>query len=329
MKISKNDLCVFVATYNRPDLLLVQLRSILAQTQCPDVVTVLDNGGLPETRMVVESFSLQGVRYVDTSLRGRLGNVKTAQDLANGEFVALFHDDDAVEPHYLESVLSVLRCNADKDVRLITANYRYQDVGAFSFPSQKFHTRGLVMDRSNYADFILNAYSGFPFAFYSTEFFKKLDFDDIWEKYEKWCDIPMQLSVLGAGNAVFLEYPFGVYGCHPNQDSGDRQNLPDVRAWANLEAVYVNALGEDLHTATGWTNIVWNRRRLMTGYKRRGKKTIGKKEYMRYAADIGAVNSHPLLSWLLSRRVIQKVYSKMRCSQYMSSLKEFGGEYAE
>lgn len=329
MALSKNDLCVFVATYNRPDLLQVQLRSILAQTQRPDVVTVLDNGALPETKAVVESFSAQGVRYVDTSFRGRLGNVKTAQDLAGGEFVAVFHDDDAVEPHYFESVLSVLRCNADKDVRLITANYRYQAVGSFSFPSQKFHARGLVMDRSNYADFVLNAYSGFPFAFYSTESFKKLDFDDIWEKYEKWCDIPMQLSVVGAGNAVFLEYPFGVYGCHSNQDSADQQNLPDVRAWANLEAVYVDALGEDLHTAKGWTNVIWNRRRLSTGYKRRGKKTIGRKEYLQYAADIGAINAHPLLSWLLSRRVIQKAYSKIRRSRYMGSVKELGGCHAK
>lgn len=329
MALSKNDLCVFVATYNRPDLVLVQLRSILAQTQCPDVVTVLDNGGLPETKAAVESFSSQGVRYVDTSLRGRLGNVKTAQNLASGEFVAVFHDDDAVEPHYFESVLSVLRCNADKDLRLITANYRYQNVEAFSFPSQKFHTRGLIMDRSNYADFLLNAYSGFPFSFYSVEFFKKLDFDDIWNKYEKWCDIPIQLSVVGAGNAVFLEYPFGVYGCHSNQDSADSQNLPDVRAWANLEAVYVDALGDDLQTVTGWTNIIWNRRRLKTGYKRRGKKTISMDEYMRYAAAIGAVNSHSFLSWLLSRRFIQKVYSKWRTSRFMRSAKELGGDYAK
>jgi hypothetical protein len=139
----------------------------------------------------------------------------------------------------------------------------------------------------------------------------------------------MQLSVVGAGNAVFLAYPFGVYGCHSNQDSADQQNLPDVRAWANLEAVYVNALGENLHTATGWTNVIWNRRRLSTGYKRRGKKTIGWKEYLQYAADIGAVNAHPLLSWLLSRRVIQKAYSKIRRSRYMGSVKELGGCHAK
>jgi hypothetical protein len=180
------------------------------------------------------------------------------------------------------------------------------------------------------ADYLLAMPAGyFPFAFYSIEAFKAFDIARIWGLYEKWCDIPILLEAIDGGNAIVLQYPFGVYGRHPNQDSGDRQNLPDVRAWANLEAVYVDALGDDLQTVTGWTNIIWNRRRLKTGYKRRGKKTISRDEYMRYAAAIGAVNSHSFLSWLLSRRFIQKVYSKWRTSRFMRSAKELGGDYAK
>lgn len=330
MKISKNDLCVFVATCNRPDLVLVQLKSLLAQTVRPDSITVLDNGGLPETKVALEPLAPLGVRLVDTSALGRLGNLKMAQKLAEGRYVAVFHDDDAVECHYFETILAVLNSGMHDDIRLVLANSRHQKIGRFSYPSAPAHACGWVLDMPQMADYLLAMPAGyFPFAFYSIEAFKAFDIDRIWGLYEKWCDIPILLEAIAGGNAIVLQYPFGVYGRHPNQDSGDRQNLPDVRAWANLEAVYVNALGEDLHTATGWTNVIWNRRRLTTGYKRRGKKTIGWKEYLQYAADIGAVNSHPLLSWLLSRRVIQKAYSKMRCSRYMGSVKELGGCHAK
>ena len=319
MKFEPNDLCVFVATYNRPDLLRVQLESLLAQTVRPDVITVLDNGGFPATRDLVAELSQRGVKYVDTTACGRLGNMLTAQKLASGRYVAVFHDDDAVENHYLESVLAVLNGHAEEDIRLVTAMYRPQQVGGFRFPAEAPHSKGLIMVRSQYADFVLNAYSGFPFAFYAVERFRELDVEKIWHDCEKWCDIPIQLEVIGDGRAAFLYYPFGVYGHHPGQDSADPSNLPDVRAWANLESYYVRALGEDLHTWPGWTNVVFNRRRLLTGYRRRGKKTISRKEYMKYAGCVGAVNRHSVLTFLLSRRLIQKAYTAMRMRSFASS----------
>lgn len=321
MSFSPNDLCVFVATYNRADLLQTQLESLMSQTVRPDVITVLDNGGSPATRDLVESLSGRGVKYVDTTAYGRLGNMLTAQKLSSGRYVAIFHDDDAVERHYFESVLAVLNGCADEDIRLVTTMYIPQQVGRFSFPTETPHINGLIMDRAQYADFVLNAYSGFPFAFYAIEQFRKLDAEKMWKDCGKWYDIPMQLEVVGDGRAAFLYYPFGVYGHHPKQDSADPSNLPDVRAWANLESYYVRALGDDLYAWPGWTNVVFNRRRLLTGYKRRGKKTISKKEYMEYARFVGAVNRHPVLTFLLSRRLVQKAYTAMRVRTFAFSVR--------
>jgi len=324
MRFVPDDLCVFVATYNRPELLKTQLESLLAQTVRPEVITVLDNGGFAATRELVESLP-GGVKYVDTTQCGRLGNMLTAQKLASGRYVAVFHDDDAVECHYFENVLAVLNDHSEEDIRLVTAMYRPQQVGRFRFPDEKPHAKGLIMNLAQYADFVLNAYSGFPFAFYSVEHFRKLDVEKIWSECEKWCDIPIQLKIVGDGKAAFLYYPFGVYGHHAGQDSADPNNLPDVRAWANLESYYVRALGDDLHTWPGWTNAVFNRRRLLTGYKRRGKKTISKKEYMKYARRVGAVNRHPVLTFLLSRRLVQKAYTAMRMRAFASSARPIAG----
>src|SRR5574344_1583006 len=155
MTLTANDMSVFILTYDRPDLLETQLKSLLRQTCRPEIITVLDNGGLEETKDLVKRYFKCGARHVDTSSLGRLGNMLTAQALATGRYVALFHDDDVVHPQYLGAVLQVLNAHLHDDIRVVVCNYAVQRVGEFYFDSRPPHTNGLILPQHRYAAFLL------------------------------------------------------------------------------------------------------------------------------------------------------------------------------
>ena len=325
MSLVANDLSIFILTFDRPDLLEVQLNSVLCQSCRPDIVTVLDNGGMSETKGVVERRADQGARYVDTTSRGRLGNMLMAKELAQGRYLTLLHDDDALHPRYFEFVLQVLNSNADKPIRLVTCNYSTQPVNEFKFSSAPPDASGLVMKRPDYASFLLNCYSGFPFAIYLTEAYRSLDVEDLWRRCGKYLDIPMMLDIVGeCGCAAFLSYPFAVYGMHARQDVKDPTTLPEPQAWIELVNSYIGALSKDLRTLSGVTSVIFRRRMLRTGYVHRCRKTISRDEYLCCAKKILGSDPHPVLSWMWSRRVVQKIFTRIVMRIFMSRVAGIG-----
>lgn len=104
-------LTIAVPAYDRPAMLADALESIAAQTaQVPLEVIVCDDGRLQETRRLIGRFESRRFRYVQNrETLGAIGNWNKCLRLARGEYVTVLHEDDALYPWYLDSVIPHLR----------------------------------------------------------------------------------------------------------------------------------------------------------------------------------------------------------------------------
>jgi GT2 family glycosyltransferase len=100
-----------IPAYSRPELLAEALASIAAQTAGVDYeVVVCDDGRLEGARQAAEAFPGGRCRYLanDPAL-GAIGNWNKCLQMARGRWVTVLHEDDALYPWYLASLLPHLR----------------------------------------------------------------------------------------------------------------------------------------------------------------------------------------------------------------------------
>lgn len=308
----ENDkLQVFVATYDRPRLLARQLDSILSQTCPPREVTVLDNGSNPKTREVVLSRAERGARHCSTGDLGLLGNMLTAQRLAkDGCHVAVFHDDDVLDPHYFAFVSKLL--NRHPDLALVVGESVQLPVDEIRFCPEPPSGRGLLLDSRAWASFLFDCSARrYPFAFYRSDVFRTLDIPDLHRRCGRACDIAILLRAGACGRTGFLAHPFAVYCCHPGQDSYDPNTFPDVRCFANLYAEYHRQLGDDLRNLGAFSYSFQFMRKLRSSYKRRGKRTLSYPDFLAYAREVGAYPSSGRWVRVLSNHLTQKLVESL------------------
>ncbi len=95
-----------MATYNRAHLITETLRSIQAQTYTNFECSIIDDGGTDNTAEIIAPF-LEDTRFTfqkrpSTYGKGLPGCRNYGLDLAKGEFVIFFDDDDIIHPQNLE-----------------------------------------------------------------------------------------------------------------------------------------------------------------------------------------------------------------------------------
>ena len=100
---------IAIPTYNRSNLLKINLKSVLAQDYPDFQVLVLDNASTDDTESVVRSFADRRVTYLrnETNI-GPFRNFYRAIELNHSTYLVLLHDDDAMLPGFIrESVLAL------------------------------------------------------------------------------------------------------------------------------------------------------------------------------------------------------------------------------
>ncbi len=108
---------ILIPTYNRSHYLCEAIQSALTQTYSHIEVLVLDDQSPDDTPQVAAEFTTDPrVRYIrhENNL-GIANNWKFGLQKATGDYFCLLHDDDTVEPNYIEALLQPL----EKDGALI------------------------------------------------------------------------------------------------------------------------------------------------------------------------------------------------------------------
>ncbi len=100
---------VIVPTYNRPDMLMATLESVLNQTYQPFEIIVVNDGGL-EVENIAGWLNRQGnITYVRHDRnRGLAAARNTGIKLARGKYLAYLDDDDLFYPEHLETLVAAL-----------------------------------------------------------------------------------------------------------------------------------------------------------------------------------------------------------------------------
>lgn len=100
---------IVIPTYNRSGQLREAIESVRAQTVSQYNLFVLDNCSTDDTRAVVAEYEASGVSYIrNPSNLGMVGNWNRALDVGSSPYLLLLHDDDALAPDFLETVLPII-----------------------------------------------------------------------------------------------------------------------------------------------------------------------------------------------------------------------------
>ncbi len=112
------NLDVFVLTYNRAKYLKIMLDSLCTQTAKGFNIKVLNNASTDNTIEIVnqiqQEYPERNITIITNEKNiGNVGNFKHSQELATNEYTAIFHDDDAIHPEYIETAMKIFEKNSD------------------------------------------------------------------------------------------------------------------------------------------------------------------------------------------------------------------------
>lgn len=107
MREDKVKVSIIMATYNRAHFIMESLQSIQLQTYENWECLIIDDGGNDNTQIVITPLLQQDKRFQflkrpDTYKKGLPGCRNYGLDLAKGDYVIFFDDDDIVHPQNLE-----------------------------------------------------------------------------------------------------------------------------------------------------------------------------------------------------------------------------------
>ncbi len=214
------NLDVFVLTYNRAEYLRIMLESLCTQTATGFKIKILNNCSTDNTLEVIEEIKKQ---YLDRDIEvitheknlGNAGNFIRSQELAENEYTAIFHDDDAIHPEYIAAAMTLFKihpqavmCTGHKSLiwnvdnnnwNALYKNYHY-------YSKNNGILLGLLIHRTVFAD-----------AIYNTVAYKKISYNP--KRYGKLHDNMFMFELNNLGDIIFIQGICMRWRQHKNSDS--------------------------------------------------------------------------------------------------------------
>ena len=115
---------VFVITYNRSEYLKEMIKSILNQSFKDFNLIILDNGSTDSTTQVINTFKDRRVFCFKEEVNSR-EFLNLPFSISKSEYFLIAHDDDFLEPNFLEYQIKIL--DRDKEINLIASKINLID----------------------------------------------------------------------------------------------------------------------------------------------------------------------------------------------------------
>jgi glycosyltransferase involved in cell wall biosynthesis len=215
------DVSIFILSYNRPGYLREAVESVILQSQTPSSIAIFDNGSAGEVQEAVRDFIELGVRWFGSDVnRGSHWNTLRAIDEVSSKYFMLLHDDDRLDPFFLErqirfmeqnNAVSAVSCNGHlidyKGVRLCRTLAPSPIGDRYHF----FSSSGEVALK--YAG---NSCIPLSPTIYRTSLARSVT---IREEFGKVADAVLFCDLTTVGPIAYLEDPLYECRIHPGQDS--------------------------------------------------------------------------------------------------------------
>jgi glycosyltransferase involved in cell wall biosynthesis len=111
-EIVKNLVSTIIPVYNRPELLIEAVESVLAQTHRPIEIIISDDGSTDETPNVAQQLAAENpneVRFINNDKEGPGPAREAGRLIARGEFIQYLDSDDVIWPKKFEMQVAALR----------------------------------------------------------------------------------------------------------------------------------------------------------------------------------------------------------------------------
>ncbi|TDE02048.1 glycosyltransferase family 2 protein [Flavobacterium sandaracinum] len=186
---------IIMATYNRANFIVESLLSIQKQTFLDWECLIIDDGGTDNTKEVVESFIEKDNRfkfYLRTNdyLKGLPGSRNYGLDIAKGDFIIFFDDDDIPHPQNLQICVSELSNNNDIYFCRYVRNVFFEGFH-YDFDLSKDYTHFYINDKdilqmlNNELQFNSCAVMWKKICFKKHRFVETLMYAEEWELYSR------------------------------------------------------------------------------------------------------------------------------------------------
>lgn len=190
----KPKVTIIIATYNREKYFLETLLSIQNQTFLDWECLIIDDGSTDKTVEIIASFLGQDSRFhyylrSEFYSKGTSGCRNYGLDLAKGDFIIFFDDDDIVHPQNLELCVYELAKNDISFCRYIREVFFGDFDYAFDY-SKKYTSfyidiKGIEKMLKNELQFNSCAVMWKKKCFENSRFNEKISFADEWELYSR------------------------------------------------------------------------------------------------------------------------------------------------
>jgi len=234
----KSKVTIIMATYNRAHFIVETLISIKKQTYSNWECLIIDDDGTDNTAEVITSILEEDIRFsylkrTNAYIKGLPGCRNYGLDLATGDFIIFFDDDDIVHPQNLELCVSELNekqisfCRYDREV--FFDEFKYDFNYSKEYSSFKIGVEQIGEMLTNELPFNSCAVMWKKECFTDNRFVEHLMYAEEWELYSR---------ILSSGITGVSIRKCLFYGRkHANSNTGEFFNHNPVRRESHVNAV--------------------------------------------------------------------------------------------
>ena len=122
VKKKKQIITMFMLTHKRPKFVKLAIDGVLNQSYSNFYLIILDNNSKDETSMIVHSYSDERVIYIERESVPEMPNAQFAFHNYVTKYICVLHDDDILEPLFLEKTLSLMETDESISSVSVCAN---------------------------------------------------------------------------------------------------------------------------------------------------------------------------------------------------------------
>lgn len=221
--INKIQICL--VTHNRPEYATIALTSILNQSFKNFDILVSDNSSNNDFKKIINKnfTSHYNLKYVfrEPSLSAIEHLNTLINESTEYDFVVFFHDDDILEPFYLDEIIKNVNLNKNNFVAIgtnakIIKNNKITSKVIWD-SKKKLIINSKFQLVNQYFNLEYNGTVPFPSYFYRVSSLLGNKFDK--SQGGKYCDLIFLINLLNKGNLLWLSEPLMQYRIHSDNDS--------------------------------------------------------------------------------------------------------------